>query len=104
MNDFSRFNSRLKEPRLPRSSLVAWSLFALLVVFITRASLFQLDEVTTGSGKVIPSSHEQVIQSPEGDYPQSDGARRRYRRSVVNSLPNWTGRKPSPACWRASLD
>ena len=66
MNDFSRFNSRLKEPRLPRSSLVAWSLFALLVVFITWASLFQLDEVTTGSGKVIPSSHEQVIQSLEG--------------------------------------
>ncbi|WP_407224637.1 HlyD family type I secretion periplasmic adaptor subunit [Enterobacter hormaechei] len=66
MNDFSRFNSRLKEPRLPRSSLVAWSLFALLVVFITWASLFQMDEVTTGSGKVIPSSHEQVIQSLEG--------------------------------------
>ncbi len=66
MNDFSRFNSRLKEPRLPLSSLVAWSLFALLVFFITRASLFQLDEVTTGSGKVIPSSHEQVIQSLEG--------------------------------------
>lgn len=66
MNDFSRFNSRLKEPRLRRSSLVAWSLFALLVVFITWASLFQLDEVTTGSGKVIPSSHEQVIQSLEG--------------------------------------
>lgn len=66
MNDFSRFNSRLKEPRLPRSSLVAWSLFALLVMFITWASLFQLDEVTTGSGKVIPSSHEQVIQSLEG--------------------------------------
>ena len=66
MNDFSRLNSRLKEPRLPRSSLVAWSLFALLMVFITWASLFQLDEVTTGSGKVIPSSHEQVIQSLEG--------------------------------------
>ena len=66
MNDFSRFNSRLKEPRLPRASLVAWSLFALLAVFIARASLFKLDEVTTGSGKVIPSSHEQVIQSLEG--------------------------------------
>ncbi|WP_343645100.1 HlyD family type I secretion periplasmic adaptor subunit [Enterobacter sp.] len=66
MNDFSRFNSRLKEPRLPRATLVAWALFALLVVFITWASLFQLDEVTTGSGKVIPSSHEQVIQSLEG--------------------------------------
>ncbi|MEP8937659.1 HlyD family type I secretion periplasmic adaptor subunit [Enterobacter mori] len=66
MNDFSRFNSRLKEPHLPRASLVAWSLFALLAVFITWASLFKLDEVTTGSGKVIPSSHEQVIQSLEG--------------------------------------
>ncbi|MCG5129882.1 HlyD family type I secretion periplasmic adaptor subunit [Enterobacter mori] len=66
MNDFSRFNSRLKEPRLPRASLVAWSLFALLAVFIAWASLFKLDEVTTGSGKVIPSSHEQVIQSLEG--------------------------------------
>ena len=66
MTEFSRCNSRRKEPRLPRSSRVAWSLFALLVVFITWASLFQLDEVTTGSGKVIPSSHEQVIQSLEG--------------------------------------
>ncbi|MEP8705636.1 HlyD family type I secretion periplasmic adaptor subunit [Enterobacter roggenkampii] len=66
MNDLSRFNSRLKEPHLPRSTLVAWSLFALLAVFIAWASLFHLDEVTTGSGKVIPSSHEQVIQSLEG--------------------------------------
>ncbi|WP_048997018.1 HlyD family type I secretion periplasmic adaptor subunit [Enterobacter kobei] len=66
MNDLTRFNSRLKEPRLPGSSLVAWALFALLAVFIAWASLFELDEVTTGSGKVIPSSHEQVIQSLEG--------------------------------------
>ncbi|TOY96330.1 secretion protein HlyD [Escherichia coli] len=66
MNDFSRFNSRLKEPRLPRATLVAWSLFALLAAFIAWASLFHLDEVTTGSGKVIPSSHGQVIQSLEG--------------------------------------
>jgi membrane fusion protein, adhesin transport system len=66
MNDFSRFNSRLKEPRLPRSTRVAWALFAVLASFILWASLFHLDEVTTGSGKVIPSSHEQVIQSLEG--------------------------------------
>ncbi|WP_393948197.1 HlyD family type I secretion periplasmic adaptor subunit [Kluyvera intermedia] len=66
MSDFSRFNSRLKEPRLPRSTWVAWSLFALLAVFLTWASMFHLDEVTTGTGKVIPSSHEQVIQSLEG--------------------------------------
>lgn len=66
MSDFSRLNSRLKEPSLPRSTLVAWALFALLAVFNIWASLFHLDEVTTGSGKVIPSSHEQVIQSLEG--------------------------------------
>ncbi len=66
MNDLTRFNSRLKELRLPKSSLVAWALFALLAVFLAWASLFELDEVTTGSGKVIPSSHEQVIQSLEG--------------------------------------
>lgn len=66
MSEFSRFNSRLSEPRLPRSTLVAWSLFALLAAFVAWASFFHLDEVTTGSGKVIPSSHEQVIQSLEG--------------------------------------
>ncbi|CDL37372.1 Putative membrane spanning export protein [Citrobacter freundii] len=38
----------------------------MLVVFIAWAGWFQLDEVTTGSGKVVPSSHEQVIQSLEG--------------------------------------
>lgn len=66
MSEFTRFNSRLREPKLPRSTLVAWSLFALLAAFVAWASLFHLDEVTTGSGKVIPSSHEQVIQSLEG--------------------------------------
>lgn len=66
MSDFSRFNSRLQEPKLPRSTLVAWSLFVLFALFTIWASMFQLDEVTTGSGKVIPSSHEQVIQSLEG--------------------------------------
>lgn len=58
--------SNLREQRLPRSSLVIWLLAALLVAFLVWASLFHLDEVTTGSGKVVPSSHEQVIQSLEG--------------------------------------
>lgn len=66
MNDFSRFNSRLKEPHLPRSTCVAWSLCSIFAIFTVWASVFKLDEVTTGSGKVIPSSHEQVIQSLEG--------------------------------------
>lgn len=66
MNDITRYNSRLKEPVLPRSSLVAWALGLMLLVFVLWANFFSLDEVTTGSGKVVPSSREQVIQSLEG--------------------------------------
>ena len=66
MSDFTRYNSRLQEPVMPRASRVAWCLAALIAAFIAWASLFHLDEVTTGSGKVVPSSHEQVVQSLEG--------------------------------------
>ncbi|MDH4400575.1 MAG: HlyD family efflux transporter periplasmic adaptor subunit [Burkholderiaceae bacterium] len=37
--------------------------FLTLIVALSWAALFQLDEVTTGQGKVIPSSREQLIQS-----------------------------------------
>ncbi|MEA1062300.1 HlyD family type I secretion periplasmic adaptor subunit [Erwinia sp. HR93] len=66
MSDITRYNSRLREPHLPRASLVVWGLSAILLAFIGWASFFTLDEVTTGGGKVIPSAHEQVIQSLEG--------------------------------------
>lgn len=66
MRDLNNFNSGLKEPKLPRSSLIVWFLFALLVAFVGWASWFHLDEVATGSGKVVPSSREQEIQSLEG--------------------------------------
>lgn len=42
MNELSRYNSRLKEPRLPRSTWVAWSLFALLAAFIAWRVCFSL--------------------------------------------------------------
>lgn len=74
MTDFSRVNSRLKEPRLSRSTWVAWSLFALLAVFITWASLFSLDEVTTGSGKVIPFARAGDPVPRRGHYSQFAGA------------------------------
>lgn len=102
MSDFSRFNSRLQEPKLPRSTLVAWSLFALFALFAIWASLFQLDEVTTGSGKVIPSSHEQVIQSLEGGLSISCWFTKGISSSAGNSWRSWTAPKPSPACWRAN--
>ena len=37
-----------------------------MLILLTWAWLFKLEEVSTGTGKVIPSSKEQVIQSLEG--------------------------------------
>ncbi|MEL4296577.1 HlyD family type I secretion periplasmic adaptor subunit [Acinetobacter ursingii] len=55
-----------KEPPLPRASLVIWIIGIGLLIFLLWAGLFQLEEVSTGTGKVIPSSKEQVIQSLDG--------------------------------------
>ncbi|AOA57009.1 HlyD family type I secretion periplasmic adaptor subunit [Acinetobacter larvae] len=53
-------------PPLPRASFMVWIIGIGLCVLILWAWLFKLEEVSTGSGKVIPSSKEQVIQSLEG--------------------------------------
>ena len=42
-----------------------WLVVMTLVCFITWASEFELDEVTSASGKVVPTSREQVIQTSE---------------------------------------
>lgn len=42
-----------------------WMVLMVLISFLTWAALFNLDEVTTGSGKVVPTSREQIIQSLE---------------------------------------
>jgi len=54
------------EPPLPKSSMVIWIIGLGLLVFFIWAALFKLEEVSTGTGKVIPSSKEQIIQSLEG--------------------------------------
>ncbi|MFV5515647.1 HlyD family efflux transporter periplasmic adaptor subunit [Acinetobacter gerneri] len=54
------------EPPLPKSSMVIWIIGLGLLVFFIWAALFKLEEVSTGTGKVIPSSREQIIQSLEG--------------------------------------
>jgi len=56
----------MSQPKLGRSSLVVWMIFLLLAGFLVWAKYFSLDEVSTGGGKVIPSSREQVVQSLEG--------------------------------------
>lgn len=51
---------------LPGASLTVYLLLAVLVVFWIWASLFDLDEVVTGTGKIVPTSKDQLIQSLEG--------------------------------------
>jgi len=54
------------EPPLPRSSLIVWIVSAALLALLAWAWCFELDEVSTGTGKVVPSSKEQMVQSLEG--------------------------------------
>ena len=55
-----------KEPPLPKASLIIWIITLGLAILLIWAWLFKLEEVSTGTGKVIPSSKEQIIQSLEG--------------------------------------
>lgn len=54
------------EPSLPKPSLFIWIICLGLLALLIWAWLFKLEEVSNGTGKVIPSSKEQVIQSLEG--------------------------------------
>ncbi len=56
----------LDEPRATHSTRVIWLVGIFLAAFFVWAWLFEIDEVSSGPGKVIPSSREQVIQSLEG--------------------------------------
>lgn len=52
----------------PNQRWLRWGLYmvaSVLLVFVVWASLAQLEEVTSGTGKVIPTSREQIIQSLE---------------------------------------
>jgi len=46
--------------------LTIWAMAALLLCFILWSSFASLDQVTSGSGKIIPSSQVQIIQSLDG--------------------------------------
>ncbi|ONN51574.1 secretion protein HlyD [Acinetobacter genomosp. 33YU] len=61
----SNKNKRLGHP-LPKVSIFIWIICFGLLALLVWAWLFKLEEVSTGTGKVIPSSKEQIIQSLEG--------------------------------------
>ncbi len=54
------------QPPLPSASKFIWMICIGLLVLLAWAWFFELEEVSTGTGKVIPSSKEQSIQSLEG--------------------------------------
>lgn len=54
------------EPPLPKASLFIWIICLGLITLLLWAWFFKLEEVSTGTGKVVPSSKEQTIQSLEG--------------------------------------
>ncbi len=57
--------ANLQGASLP-SHMLLWITFGFVVIALTWAHFATLDEVTRGSGKIIPSSHIQVIQNLEG--------------------------------------
>lgn len=54
------------EPPLPKVSVTIWIIGIGLLGLLIWASIFKLEEVSQGTGKVVPTSKEQVIQSLEG--------------------------------------
>jgi adhesin transport system membrane fusion protein len=56
----------LNEMHATHSVRIIWLIAVFLAIFFAWAWFFQIDEVSNGTGKVIPSSREQVIQSLEG--------------------------------------
>ena len=54
------------EPPLPKASVMIWIVCCGLMALLIWAWVFKLEEVSQGTGKVIPTSKEQVIQSLEG--------------------------------------
>ncbi len=64
--DKQRYKDHVDEAEIVKSSRIIWAFVALIAAFIIWSYFAVLVEVTTGTGKVVPTSREQVIQSLEG--------------------------------------
>ena len=64
--DRHRYNDQVNEAEIVRSSRIIWCVLLLLIVLVTWSYFASIVEVSKGTGKVIPTSREQVIQSLEG--------------------------------------
>ena len=64
--DQKRYKDHIGESEIVKSSRIIWAFLLLLVALITWSYFAEIVEVSTGTGKVVPTSREQVIQSLEG--------------------------------------
>lgn len=64
--DKHRYNDQVDEAEIVRSSRIIWFFLLLIVVLLVWSYFASIVEVSKGTGKVIPTSREQVIQSLEG--------------------------------------
>ncbi|KAA1284955.1 secretion protein HlyD [Alcaligenes faecalis] len=64
--DQHQYQDDVSEAQIVRSNRIIWFFGLLLVVLIAWAYFAELTEVSSGTGKIIPNSREQVIQSLEG--------------------------------------
>ncbi|MGA5653182.1 HlyD family type I secretion periplasmic adaptor subunit [Rahnella contaminans] len=97
------------EKSLPRSTILVWSVSLMLLCFFLWANFYTLDEVTTGTGKVIPSSHEQIVQSLEGgivhtiDVQEGEVVERGQRLAQLDRTKTESGVQESVARLHAAL-
>ena len=64
--DKRRYNDHIDKADIVKSSRIIWVFVLLLMVLLIWSYFADLVEVSTGSGKVVPTSREQVIQTLEG--------------------------------------
>ncbi|MGV2933306.1 HlyD family efflux transporter periplasmic adaptor subunit [Vreelandella venusta] len=64
--DSRRYNVEVDDATIVRSTRVVWLFFLIIAGLVVWSYFAEVVEVSTGSGRVIPISREQVIQSLEG--------------------------------------
>lgn len=64
--DKQRYNDQVNDAEIVRSSRIIWCSLLLMSVLLVWSYFAVLVEVSSGTGKVVPTSKDQVIQSLEG--------------------------------------
>ena len=64
--DKRRYNDQINDAEIVKSSRIIWVSFILMIALLVWSYFAVLVEVSSGTGKVVPTSKEQVIQSLEG--------------------------------------